>query len=196
MSFTIEEKKTDLPKSNLPTEPKQAQNVEKEPTLEALFLTELGRKLKGFNAGKGVAYEQIKKIRKEIVLLEDYENFAIENVDTYADLIPHIIHNKIRFEDNGVVVKLRSPLSNSHGKVVAEEVKVLYVTDRDLERKYTQMKLDEKDVNTSLDYANALTRAAVRVKSDNKIMPLSEDTFNRITKRDMTIISNVYAFFR
>lgn len=167
----------------------------KEKTVLELFHEELGT----LNESQLGAFEKIKSVRLNACLLEEYEAFAIDTVDLYVNMITHLINDKIRFENGGVVVKLRTPIYlGKESNHQTQEVKVLFETNKSRERAFLKnVKSKPKDPNYASDQSDALIAASLESVIINKIpLIISASTYRQIKSKDAEIIGTCYNFFR
>lgn len=165
---------------------------EKKKTASDLFCEEL-------NEDQKVIFEEIKTtlIQKR----RKYEFEVIQNTqesfDSYAVMIEYIENGILTIEEDGVDVKLRLPLSNKDGIVLANSLKILFERNEDREnviKKAITTNIKNKTYNDEVAMA-ILTASLANV--DNRI--ISTDSILRMKKTnydDYQLLFNVFIFFR
>ena len=191
--MTIEEVKS---KKNKGAEIKNSVSlpIEKEKSPLDIFLEELGE----LNEKEKESFDKIKDIRLNTCLLEEYEAFPLDAVQDYANLITHHRYEKIRFDEEGVIIELRTPLLNSKNEVIAKELTVLFETNKDREISFTKkMRVKANDLQSQSDYSDALIAASIKsVEINGTVLIISPNSFRKINSKDKEIIVSCYNFFR
>lgn len=169
-------------------------DVVEEQSLLEIFLEELGE----LNKKQQIAFNEIKRIKLEICLYSEYETFSLKEVDGFANLITHSEYGKIRFDEEGVIVKLRIPLLNSKNEEIANELKILFETNKSRESAFTKkIKVKDNDRQSNIDYSDALIAASIEsVEVSGSLVMISPNSFRNINSKDKEIMTECYLFFR
>lgn len=167
---------------------KEIEVVKKTPSEE--FLSECNeQEAELFNQIKGILMDQCDKYEFEAVTEDNLEDFSM--------IITYIKNGVIKLESDGVVVKLRRPLKDPKGNILAESLKILFERNETLENILTKgIKLSKKSTESQKEFTMA-TLAASFDKIEGKMV--SMDATRRIkanNQKDYMLLLNVFNFFR
>lgn len=162
-----------------------------EKSISEKFMEELDEKEKEM-------FLKMKEVRIGACQLEDFEAVTEDSLDDYAFLINYMKNGKIRFESDGVCVKIRNPILDSEGNEITSELKILHEKNTGREKAFTKkFRFKRNDINSSSEYSNlclAASFANVDYKNGNVIIPASK--IEQIHKNDRALLMTCFDFFR
>jgi hypothetical protein len=165
----------------------------KEKTLSETFMEELNEQEKNI-------FLQIKSVRIDVCEYEEFEAVTEESLEDYVQLITYVKAGKVRFEDDGVVIKIRRPILSEKGEVITEELKLLYQRNEARERAFTKkIKLKPGDTAASLDYTKAVIAANlanVSFGGGSVVIPVNAISGNKMHQNDYMLLRTCFDFFR
>lgn len=142
-------------------------------------------------------FNQVKNVLIDHCEKYEFEAVTEDNLEDYSMIITYIKNGVISLESNGVMVKLRKPLKDSDGNIIADSLKILYERNESRELVFTKgIKVSKKSIESQKEFTLA-TLAASFENVGNKMISLnSVKSIQANNHRDYMLLLNVYNFFR
>lgn len=167
------------------------QILEKEKTISEKFMEELDGQEKEI-------FLKIKKVRTDTCEYEEFEAVTEDTLDDYVSLITYVKNDKVSFEEDGVVIKVRRPIKTDKNEWLTSEIKLLYLRNEARERAFTKkIKIKPGDPAASMDYARAIIAANLaNVSLNGTSIPLGSKNLSKMHDRDYRVLQTCFEFFR
>lgn len=168
---------------------KPEKNIEK--SISDTFMEEL-------DSQENEIFQKIKDIRINTCEYEEFEAVTEDSLDDYVQLITYVKNNKLKFEDNGVVIKVRRDIKTDKGEFLTNEIKLLYERNEARERAFTKkIKVKKDDTGAAMDYTKATIAACLEnVSYDGRSMILTSKHLSKMHQNDYSLLVTCFNFFR
>ena len=155
------------------------------------FIEELDEKEKGM-------FLKMREVRMGSCQLEEFEAVTEDSLDDYAMLITYMKNGKIRFENDGVCVKIRNPIMDDSGNEITKELKILHERNAAREKVFTKkFRFKRNDINSSSEYSNlCLAASFANVDYNGRNVIISPGKLDKVHKNDKALLMTCFDFFR
>ena len=162
-----------------------------EKSISDKFIEELDEEEKAF-------FLKMKEVRMGACQLEEFEAVTEDSLDDYAMLITYMKNGKIRFESDGVCVKIRNPILDGKGNEITNELKILHEKNTSREKVFTKkFKFKRNDINSSSEYSNlCLAASFANVNYNGSSVMISPGKLEKMHSKDKALLMTCFDFFR
>jgi seryl-tRNA synthetase len=165
--------------------------VEKEKTISEKFMEELDTQEKEI-------FLKIKDIRMNTCEYEEFEAVTEDTLDDYVKLITYVKNDKVFFEEDGVVIKVRRPMLTDNKEVITGSIKLLFRRNEARERAFAKkIKIKPGDPSGSMDFARAMYAASLEnIDFAGSPVILAPKNLSKMHDLDYKLLQTCYDFFR
>lgn len=141
---------------------------------------------------------KMREVRMGACELEGFEAVTEDSIDDYVMLITYMKNGKIRFENDGVCVKIRNPILDDSGNEITSELKILHEKNIGREKVFTKkFRFKRNDINSSSEYSNlCLAASFANVDYNGRNVIISPGKLDKVHKNDKALLMTCFDFFR
>lgn len=172
-------------------ETKSITKPEIEKSISEKFIEELSEKEKEI-------FLKIRSTRIDICEYEEFEAVTEDTLDDYVQLITYMKEGKIIIETDGIILKVRRPITSEKGETISNQIKLLFVRNESRERAFTKkIKIKKDDTASGIDYTRAVVASNLEnINYNGTSIMLTARSISKMHKNDYQLLMTCFEFFR